>query len=215
MKKIIKGIKKIYFIIHDNLIYIIKKIKYSCFKTKKPLCKSGNDKRKPRIIVSITSIPSRFDKLYMCLSNIGDQSVKPDKVILYLGNNNKNLPKEIIELQNRGLTIEYRDDSKLRVHTKYFYAMKEYPNDIIVTFDDDILYNKNVLKNLYESYLKNPNCVSSMRIHKITVDNDGKINKYNNWKWEYAENDAIGYEITITAMADSNGNKAIDYIAQP
>ena len=32
---------------------------------------------------------------------------------------------------------------------------------------------------------------------------------------KYAENDAIGYEITITAMADSNGNKAIDYIAQP
>lgn len=184
---------KVRLIILDNFIYYLRSIKYkflSLFNNKKGI--NIGEERENKIIVSITSIPSRFTSLYLCLETIMRQSLKPDKIILYLGNNTKNmeLPQNLKKMKKRGLTIEYRDDKELKPHTKYFYAMQEHPNDIIITFDDDILYNKNVIKMLYESYLKFPNEVSAIRVHKITFNQD-KINKYKNWIMEYKGKDTL------------------------
>lgn len=184
---------KVRLIILDNFIYYLRSIKYkflSLFNNKKGI--NIGEERENKIIVSVTSIPSRFTSLYLCLETIMRQSLKPDKIILYLGNNTKNmeLPQNLKKLKKRGLTIEYRDDKELKPHTKYFYAMQEHPNDIIITFDDDILYNKNVIKMLYESYLKFPNEVSAIRVHKITFNQD-KINKYKNWIMEYKGKDSL------------------------
>ena len=184
---------KVRLIIFDNFIYYLRSIKYkflSLFNNKKGI--NIGEERENKIIVSITSIPSRFTSLYLCLETIMRQSLKPDKIILYLGNNTKNmeLPQNLKKMKKRGLTIEYRDDKELKPHTKYFYAMQEHPNDIIITFDDDILYNKNVIKMLYESYLKFPNEVSAIRVHKITFNQD-KINKYKNWIMEYKGKDTL------------------------
>lgn len=184
---------KVRLIILDNFIYYLRSIKYkflSLFNNKKGI--NIGEGRENKIIVSITSIPSRFTSLYLCLETIMRQSLKPDKIILYLGNNTKNmeLPQNLKKMKKRGLTIEYRDDKELKPHTKYFYAMQEHPNDIIITFDDDILYNKNVIKMLYESYLKFPNEVSAIRVHKITFNQD-KINKYKNWIMEYKGKDTL------------------------
>lgn len=184
---------KVRLIILDNFIYYLRSIKYkflSLFNNKKGI--NIGEERENKIIVSVTSIPSRFTSLYLCLETIMRQSLKPDKIILYLGNNTRNmeLPQNLKKLKKRGLTIEYRDDKELKPHTKYFYAMQEYPNDIIITFDDDILYNKNVIKMLYESYLKFPNEVSAIRVHKITFNQD-KINKYKNWIMEYKGKDSL------------------------
>lgn len=152
-----------------------------------------NKFRNPRIIVSLTSIPKRFNTLYLTLESIFNQTLKPDKVVLYLGENTKDieLPKEIKKLIKRGLQIEYRDDTKLRPHTKYFYALQEYKNDIVITFDDDILYNENLIKELYESYLKYPNCISAVRPHKVTFDKNKKIKKYSEWLFDYTGDDAL------------------------
>ena len=35
--------------------------------------------------------------------------------------------------------------------------MQKYPYDIIITIDDDIIYEKNTVELLYKSYLKYPN----------------------------------------------------------
>ena len=126
----------------DNIIYYLRSIKYkflSLFNNKKGI--NIGEERENKIIVSVTSIPSRFTSLYLCLETIMRQSLKPDKIILYLGNNTKNmeLPQNLKKLKKRGLTIEYRDDKELKPHTKYFYAMQEHPNDIIITFDDYII----------------------------------------------------------------------------
>ena len=43
---------------------------------------------------------------------------------------------------------------------------------------------------LYESYLKFPNEVSAIRVHKITFNQD-KINKYKNWIMEYKGKDSL------------------------
>ena len=63
--------------------------------------------------------------------------------------------------------------------------MQEFPDKCIVTVDDDVIYSRNLIKKLYSSYLKYPGCVSAMRVHLITYDENGKCNPYNEWHWNY------------------------------
>ena len=72
----------------------------------------------------------------------------------------------------------------LKPHKKYFYAMQEFSDKIIITVDDDLIYDENLISDLYNSYKKYPNCVSARRVHKMT-QKDNKIESYNNWLWEY------------------------------
>lgn len=170
----------------NKLLYIFYKIRITIM-SKNKLKENANN-----IIVSITSIPSRFDRLYMSLETIFHQTLKPSKIVLYLGNNidKTKIPKKILDMQKRGLVIKFRDDVNLKPHTKYFYAMQEYKNNIIITFDDDIFYNKNVIKILYSSYLKYPNAVCCMRPSKITFDNN-MIKNYLSWEGFYNGDDAL------------------------
>lgn len=195
MKFLKKVLKKIYYLLIDNLVYYYKLIKFKLIDSKKNI--SGiQDNHLPdgkKIIVSLTSIPSRYSKLYLTLETIMEQTLKPDKIVLYLGENNKNieLPKELKKMTERGLTIKYVEDKKLKPHTKYFYSMQEYPNDIIITVDDDILYDKRVIENLYNSYQKHQDCISAMRVHKITFNEKKEIKSNLEWEWEYNKQDAL------------------------
>ena len=47
--------------------------------------------------------------------------------------------------------------------------MQEFPDDIIVTVDDDVIYYKEMLSELYKTYLKFPKCIVTGRAHEITL----------------------------------------------
>ncbi|MCL2607817.1 MAG: glycosyltransferase [Methanomassiliicoccaceae archaeon] len=139
------------------------------------------------LIVSLTSFPPRISTIHLCIESILKQYLKPNKVILYLAeeqfpNKEKDLPDSLLNLCKKGLSIEWCDD--LKSHKKYYYAMLKNPESIIVTFDDDVLYEPSTLSKLYASYLRNPNSVSCLRAHRIAFDEMGSIKKYRDWKWE-------------------------------
>ena len=52
----------------------------------------------------------------------------------------------------KGLEIKYIKD--LKSHKKYFYAFKEFYNEIFITFDEDIFYNKNTISSLINTNKK-------------------------------------------------------------
>lgn len=141
-------------------------------------------KRKDHIVVSLTSFPQRFPHLDMCLKSLVIQKVKPDKIIVYLGNDSSldMMTATMRKFQDYG--VEYRFDKTMNLmpHKKYYYAMQEYPHSIIVTADDDIIYPRNWLKTLYESYKLYPNAVSARRVHQIKFDEQGKMISYDKWK---------------------------------
>ena len=68
----------------------------------------------------------------------------------------------------------------LKPHKKYFYALQEYDDDLVVTVDDDLLYSETMLQSLYESYLLYPEAVSTVRAHLMLLEN-GKILPYSTW----------------------------------
>lgn len=65
--------------------------------------------------------------------------------------------------------------------------MQEYSNFIVITVDDDLIYDKNLIKDLYLCHKKNPNSVIARRVNLITKNEQGKLNKYSDWIWEYKE----------------------------
>ena len=138
----------------------------------------------PQIIVSVTSFPARIDRIHYSLKSILAQKMKPDKIVVYLGDKEfegVDLPQSLTELFEYGVEVRFRKD--LKPHTKYLYAMQDFPDDVIITVDDDIYYRPRLIEDLYNAYLKHPSCVICTRAHKMTVT-DGKLDGYNSWDFE-------------------------------
>ncbi|TXE17106.1 hypothetical protein ES692_10635 [Psychroserpens burtonensis] len=136
------------------------------------------------IVVSLTSYPERIPVIYLSIKSILYQSYRPSKVILWLGleqfpNQEKDLPKSLLDLKEVGLEIEFCMD--LKPHTKYYYVFKKYPKQLIVTVDDDWFYPVEMLETLLEHHKKNPHCVIANRVREIEIT-DGKFKVYRSWR---------------------------------
>lgn len=122
-------------------------------------------KRNPQVIVSLTTFPARIDTVYKTISTLMHQTVKADRIILWLASMqfpDKNLPQTLINLQQYGLEIKWIDKD-IRSFKKLIPALKEFPKDIIITADDDIFYPEKFIENLYNLYLKNPQYIHANR----------------------------------------------------
>lgn len=137
-----------------------------------------------KIIISLTSFPTRINRLWIVIETLLRQKTKPDLIILWLSKeqfpNISFVPKSLIKLQNRGLKIVLCEND-LKSHKKYYYAMKEFPNDIIVTVDDDVIYNSNLLTYLVDLNKKYPRAICCNNAALIKVYNNN-ISPYLDWK---------------------------------
>lgn len=155
-----------------NLIYPV---------AQKNNCKVGTSESGP-VIVSLTTYPGRIGQVWKTISSLLNQTLKPKKVILWLAREqfpDMQLPESVQRLTKRGLEICYCED--LKSHKKYFEAMKQYPEVIIVTADDDILYPENHLEKLWRTHLEFPTDVICQWSHRITFDEHGEFMPYNDW----------------------------------
>ncbi len=148
-----------------------------------PKCKKqlNREKRKDEIIVSMTTIPSRLDTLPLMLKCMFNQSLMPDRIILWITdkiNDRSELLSTLHDEIQAGLEVRFVED--VRVHTKYYYAMLEYPEAIIITVDDDIIYPENLIQRLYCCHQTHPKCVVAARAHEITTTNE-TILPYRQW----------------------------------
>lgn len=142
---------------------------------------------KPKeIIVSMTSYPPRIHSAVLALKTIYKQIKLPDKVILWLAesefpNKLDDLPVNLRRLiAEKGLTIRWCEED-LKSHKKYFWAFKEYPDALVITVDDDVIYPPRLIESLYQSYLVYPRAVSAVRACFIPISQDGEIPPYNSW----------------------------------
>ncbi|MCL1989895.1 MAG: hypothetical protein FWG67_03295 [Defluviitaleaceae bacterium] len=149
-----------------------------------------NEECERKIKISLTSYPARINQIHLTIETLLNQSKKVDQILLWLSKNQfpnleNDLPEELLAQLDQGFEIRWVDDD-LKPHKKYYYVMKEYPNDIIITVDDDLLYEEDMVEKLYQSYLKFPKAVSTMLTHLITITEDGqKVEPYNYWIKNY------------------------------
>lgn len=155
------------------------------------------------IIVSLTSFPDRIDLVYLAVRSILNQTLKPQKVVLWLGEDEfplkkKGLPNSLLQLLPLGLDIEFCKD--IGAHTKYYYAFKKYSDKLIVTVDDDIIYPKKMLATLKDAHLRYPDSVIANRVRYIEIENK-IIMPYRKW----AINDVEHKEPSLKLFATGVG----------
>lgn len=132
------------------------------------------------IIVSLTTYPARIKTVWMTIACLLNQDYENMRVILWLSkvqfHSLEDLPIKLQRLQKKGLIIRFKEDD-LRSHKKYYYAFSEYPNNIVVTVDDDILYHPHLISALVETHKQCPKDIICNRA--VNID---KRNKYSLWK---------------------------------
>lgn len=134
---------------------------------------------KDQIIVTLTTIPSRINQLYLVIESLLRQTLKADQIVLWLDYDHFDWLKIPHELNNqlaRNLTIRYCKD--YGSHKKLIPSLQSFPNSILVTCDDDAFYPKNRLETLYNNYLLNPTTIQCTRGHRMAFDNQKWLMNY-------------------------------------
>lgn len=155
-----------------------------------------------KIIISITTFPQRISKIWIVIECILRQSLLPNKIVLWLSkeqfpNEIHDLPENLLKYYKSQVDIVFVDDD-LRSHKKYYYALKEYSSDIIITLDDDIYYPSNIIKDLTTLHKLFPTAICCHRAHKVVRDVNGEIKEYSKWPKVY-ENYGPAFDLFHTS----------------
>lgn len=136
------------------------------------------------IIVSLTTFGNRIYDVHLTIESIMQGTVKPNRIVLWLAEEEfkgKTLPRMLQLQQKRGLEIEFCED--IRSFKKIVPAMEKYPDACIVTIDDDLIYEFDILENLVNTHVAFPDDVCASRIHRIKLDKSQKPQSYVRWQW--------------------------------
>jgi hypothetical protein len=137
-------------------------------------------------IISLTSIETRIRTLHWVIKSLLSQSYRPKKIILWLHYDlEKKLPQNLLRLEGDVFQIRFRGQSCS--HRKLVFVLKEFSDEVIVTCDDDIMYDRNWLQSLYESHMKYPRDIIAQECRMISIKKN-KLLAYREWPYVESAN---------------------------
>lgn len=108
-----------------------------------------------RIIVSLTTWSKRIGNLPVVLDSIFKQTRQPDLVVLNLAFD-EIVPKDVQSyIDSHKIEINRVPDTK--VYKKLIPTLKKYPNDCVISIDDDWLYPPKMIADFMEIHKQYPN----------------------------------------------------------
>ena len=146
-----------------------------------PLLKPLACKNSPRYIVSLTSYGKRLNNTApYAIITLLNQNVKPDKLILWIAHEDEeNIPQIMSELIPKGLEIRFCDD--IKSYKKLIFSLNAFPDDYIITADDDVYYPSDWFEKLFIEHKKNPKKIICHRAHGINIDSNHNPLPYLQW----------------------------------
>ena len=150
----------------------------------------NKSKRDETIIASLTTYPARIETVDLTIMTIFMQTIRPDRVVLWLAEEQfpeRKLPQKLTLLQNQGLEIKFCKD--YRSHKKYYLALQEQKEaELVITFDDDILYDPHTIERAVQKHRDNPRAVVVNQAMIPIINNDGSIAPYSIWSEANSKN---------------------------
>ena len=166
-------------VVKELPLYILYRIKLGAIPRSKLI-----DTSKPElpVIVSFTSIESRLPYVHLVVRSLLTQSHRPEKVILWLNEELKSkVPNSLSRLVSDVFEIRYTELHSS--HKKLVPSLKAFPDRVIVTCDDDLMYRKNWLHLLYRNHMASPdNIIGNTTLH-INYDQQGQVIPSKQWKY--------------------------------
>ena len=140
-------------------------------------------KEADNVTVSLTSHGKRVAEFApFAIYSIFQQNVLPNRIVLNINQekwNDDNLPELIKKLQIAGLEVNLCED--VGPHTKLLPALQKYPDDVIITVDDDVYYYNDTIEDLIFDYRKrSKHCVICKSALVVSAEN-GKFLPYSQW----------------------------------
>lgn len=138
-----------------------------------------------QIIVSLTSFPAAIPYAVEAIRSILKGSLLPDKIVLYLDTHQfpeEVLPSELEALRTECPIFEVRfDPEEIGSYKKLIPALRDFPEDLIVTIDDDILYHRHLLRDLIRLHKHLPDAIVAHRVRRIRLNTPYR--KWRKYKW--------------------------------
>lgn len=137
-------------------------------------------KKEPKIVVSFTTLPNRIYLIDRVVESIMKQSVVPDKIILYISADDfQTIPEKLVQLSKKTPKFGIKlIKENYKVATKLIPALKDFPDDILINIDDDLVYKPDLIENLVNAYKKYGNKrIYSVAGHKLWFDTNGNLHK--------------------------------------
>ncbi|MBO7433900.1 MAG: hypothetical protein J6U13_09150 [Salinivirgaceae bacterium] len=141
------------------------------------------------VIVSLTTFGERIHNVHLAIESIMQGTIKPNKIVLWLAEDEfkgKTLPRTLLLQQKRGLEIEYCKDVKS--FNKLIPSLIKYPDACIITIDDDVMYEYDIVERLINSHKMYSNTICACRMHRIILEQGMPIN-YMKWNLCISDND--------------------------
>ena len=128
---------------------------------------------KPKLIVSFTTWKKRHNCAAKMLENFKKQTIKPDKIYCWLSSDEysgENIPDSLKPFRDEGF-IEIHWIKENIYPYKRYEVFKNHINDFVFLIDDDIIYEPDYLKKMYNTALLHPSniicfCGNSIEITK-------------------------------------------------
>jgi hypothetical protein len=145
----------------------------------------------------MTSFKERLKyESYLAISSILNNKQLPTKICIIINSYDKdNIPQLFKE--HPLIEIIYTDVD-LKGHNKYYHTALKYPDSVIITIDDDVIYPATFVEDCIKAYKDSPTTVNAVRVHKIKYK-ENSILPYKQWEWESKETEA-SYDLFFTGV---------------
>ena len=166
---------------YPESLYQIARLKWRAGAIAKKLDRLG--RQKIPVIVSLTSIPSRLEVLPTTIRSLLVQSVRPEKIVLWLHHDlEAKIPKALSRLAGEDFEIRFADLTCS--HRKLAHSLSAFPGKTIVTCDDDLIYRSGWLDALFRCHQNYPSVVIGHECRLITFDNQNAVLPYSQWRFQ-------------------------------
>ena len=117
------------------------------------------------MVISLTSFPARLPHIAPCLESLVTQKGAEDCLVLWLGKEQfphgmDDIPEIIRPFSaSKGGPVDIRFTEDIRSFTKLLPALEAFPEDTIITVDDDVSYAPHTIDILKKAHAQNPTAI--------------------------------------------------------
>lgn len=125
--------------------------------------------------LALTSHSSRVSRAFAAIESVCSGPVKPRRVILFLSDEelSRPLPSPLARLASRGLEILRCEDVGPHTKLQPYLALHEHFTHPLVTIDDDVFYDRGLLRGLASAWAAQPEIIHCSRARKIMLRGSG------------------------------------------
>lgn len=141
--------------------------------------------KKSDVVACMTSFPARMPYIWIVFESLLRQKLQPRKILLYLSEIQFDDKKNIEESLKRYIDLEFLEikwvKEDYRSYKKFWYYIKENPNQAFITLDDDIIYASDIIYKLINEANNCEKIVPACYCYRITKDKSGMLKSYSSW----------------------------------